>query len=111
MWLAQVKKICKNRRFVRRRGGDPALLRPGRIDPVLGVGNMMRIHSRKMNLLRVIDLVAIAEKTINKAVCTEADMLALRQRVHATQEDFEVAVSKVMKKDTDANTSLQRLWK
>ena len=64
-----------------------------------------------MNLLRVIDLVAIAEKTTNKAVCTEADMLALRKRVHVTQEDFEMAVSKVMKKDMDVNNSLQRLWK
>merc|ERR1711997_243730 len=105
---------------------DPALLRPGRIDRKIEFPNpnlenrisIMQIHSRKMNLLRNIDLRSIAEKMINasgaecKAVCTEAGMFALRERrVHVTQEDFEMAVSKVMKKDTDANVSLQRLWK
>jgi 26S proteasome regulatory subunit T6 len=39
-------------------------------------------------------------------------MFALRERrVHVTQEDFEMAVAKVMKKDADSNVSLQRLWK
>ncbi len=78
----------------------------------------MKIHSRKMNLLRGINLHIIAEKMLNasgaecKAVCTEAGMFALRERrVHVTQEDFEMAVAKVMKKDSDANMSLQRLWK
>jgi 26S proteasome regulatory subunit T6 len=71
-----------------------------------------------MNLLRNIDLFTIAEKMMNasgaecKAVCTEAGMFALRERrVHVTQEDFEMAVSKVMKKDGESNMSLQRLWK
>lgn len=105
---------------------DPALLRPGRIDRKIEFPNpnvenrmsIMQIHSRKMNLLRNIDLSAISEKMPNasgaecKAVCTEAGMFALRERrVHVTQEDFEMAVSKVMKKDTDSNMSLQRLWK
>lgn len=105
---------------------DSALLRPGRIDRKIEFPNpnlenrigIVQIHSRKMNLLRNIDLKVVAEKMINasgaecKAVCTEAGMFALRERrVHVTQEDFEMAVSKVMKKDTDANVSLQRLWK
>jgi len=105
---------------------DNALLRPGRIDRKIEFPNpnlenrigIVQIHSRKMNLLRNIDLKVVAEKMINasgaecKAVCTEAGMFALRERrVHVTQEDFEMAVSKVMKKDTDANVSLQRLWK
>ena len=105
---------------------DSALLRPGRIDRKIEFPNpnkenrvsIMRIHSRKMNLLRGIQLDDIAEKMPNasgaecKAVCTEAGMFALRERrVHVTQEDFEMAVAKVMKKDTDSNTSLQRLWK
>jgi 26S proteasome regulatory subunit T6 len=71
-----------------------------------------------MNLLRNIDLHIIAEKMVNasgaecKAVCTEAGMFALRERrVHVTQEDFEMAVSKVMKKEGESNMSLQRLWK
>ncbi|GAX29403.1 26S proteasome regulatory subunit T6 [Fistulifera solaris] len=105
---------------------DPALLRPGRIDrkiefPHPNAENrhaILKIHSRKMNLLRHLDLYSIAEKMSNasgaecKAVCTEAGMFALRERrVHVTQEDFEMAVSKVMKKDSDANVSVQRLWK
>ncbi len=48
----------------------------------------------------------------SSAVCTEAGMYALRERrVHVTQEDFEMAVAKVMKKDTDKNMSLKKLWK
>ena len=39
-------------------------------------------------------------------------MFALRERrVHVTQEDFEMAVAKVMAKDTDKNTSIKKLWK
>jgi len=105
---------------------DSALLRPGRIDRKIEFPNpnvenrvsIIGIHSRKMNLLRNIDLKSIAEKMVNasgaecKAVCTEAGMFALREkRVHVTQEDFEMAVSKVMKKDGENNISLQRLWK
>lgn len=105
---------------------DPALLRPGRIDRKVEFPNpntenrtaILKIHSRKMNLLRNLDLHTIAEKMTAasgaecKAVCTEAGMFALRERrVHVTQEDFEMAVAKVMKKDSDANMSLQRLWK
>jgi len=105
---------------------DSALMRPGRIDRKIEFPNpnvenrmaIMKIHSRKMNLLRNIDLKTVAEKMINasgaecKGVCTEAGMFALRERrVHVTQEDFEMAVSKVMKKDSDSNVSLARLWK
>lgn len=39
-------------------------------------------------------------------------MFALRERrVHVTQEDFEMAVAKVMKKDADSNMSLRKLFK
>ena len=49
---------------------DPALLRPGRIDRKIEFPNpnessradILRIHSRKMNLVRGIDLRAIADK-------------------------------------------------
>jgi 26S proteasome regulatory subunit T6 len=72
-----------------------------------------------MNLTRGIDLAAIAETMLSapsgaeiKAVCTEAGMYALRERrVHVTQEDFEMAVSKVMKKDSEKNMSLTKVWK
>lgn len=47
-----------------------------------------------------------------QAVCTEAGMFALRERrIHVTQEDFEMAVAKVMKKETEKNMSLRKLWK
>ncbi|KAI7838431.1 hypothetical protein COHA_007695 [Chlorella ohadii] len=105
---------------------DPALLRPGRIDRKIEFPNpdegsrfdILKIHSRKMNLQRGIDLKKIAEQMTGssgaelKAVCTEAGMFALRERrVHVTQEDFEMAVGKVMKKDTDKNMSIKKLWK
>ncbi|CCW69870.1 unnamed protein product [Phytomonas sp. Hart1] len=105
---------------------DEALLRPGRIDRKIAFPppdeaarlEILRIHSRKMNLTRSINLKVIAEKTPNcsgaeiKAVCTEAGMFALRERrVHITQEDFELAVAKVMHKDQDKNISLKKMWK
>jgi len=105
---------------------DSALLRPGRIDRKIEFPNptedsrvdILKIHSRRMNLVRGIDLKKVAEKMSGssgaetKAVCTEAGMFALRERrVHVTQEDFEMAVAKVMKKDTDKNMSIRKMWK
>uniref|UniRef100_A0A7S3LQK1 AAA+ ATPase domain-containing protein n=2 Tax=Sar TaxID=2698737 RepID=A0A7S3LQK1_9STRA len=105
---------------------DPALLRPGRIDRKIEFPNpgiesresILKIHSRKMNLMRGIDLSIVAQKLVGasgaecKAVCTEAGMFALRERrIHVTQEDFEMSVAKVMKKDSDQNMSLRKLWK
>jgi SpoVK/Ycf46/Vps4 family AAA+-type ATPase len=89
---------------------DPALLRPGRIDrkiffpePSLEArADILRIHSRKMNLTKDVNLKKIAEKmpvtsgAEVKAVCTEAGMFALRERrTHVNMEDFELAVAKV----------------
>lgn len=105
---------------------DAALLRPGRIDRKIEFPHptqasrvhIMQIHSRKMNLLRGLNLDSIAEKMSNasgaecKGVCTEAGMFALRERrIHVTQEDFEMAVAKVTKKDADQNMSIRKLWK
>lgn len=105
---------------------DEGLLRPGRIDRKIEFPapdenarfEILKIHSRKMNLTRGINLKIIAEKTNNcsgaeiKAVCTEAGMFALRERrVHITQEDFELAVAKVTKKDSDKDVSLKKMWK
>merc|ERR1719222_1825960 len=95
---------------------DSALLRPGRIDRKIEFPNpnedarldILKIHSRRMNLTRGIDLRKIAAQMNDasgaetKAVCTEAGMFALRERrVHVTQDDFEMAVAKVMKKDNE----------
>jgi len=105
---------------------DPALLRPGRIDRKIEFPNpgevgrldILKIHSRRMNLTRGISLAKIAERLAGasgaelKAVCTEAGMYALRERrVHVTQEDFEMACSKVLKKDSEKNESMRKLWK
>lgn len=101
---------------------DSALLRPGRIDRKIEFPHpnedartdILKIHSRKMNLMRGIDLKKIAAAmpgasgAETKAVCTEAGMFALRERrVHVTQEDFELAVSKVTKKDSDLKFALR----
>ena len=89
---------------------DAALLRPGRIDRKIEFPppneaarhDILKIHSRRMNLTRGIDLRKIAETMPGasgaevKGVCTEAGMYALRERrIHVNREDFEMAVSKV----------------
>lgn len=105
---------------------DDALLRPGRIDRKVEFPNpnedarleILKIHSRKMNLMRGIDLRKIAGQMFgasgaeSKAVCTEAGMFALRERrQHVTEDDFQMAVSKVMKKDSDRNMSILQLMR
>ncbi|KAG1741537.1 P-loop containing nucleoside triphosphate hydrolase protein [Suillus paluster] len=104
---------------------DSALLRPGRIDrkiefpppgPEARV-SILKIHSRKMSLQRGIDLKALAEKMGQcsgaevRGICTEAGMYALRERrQHVTQEDFEFAIAKVLKKNQEGNTSVNKLF-
>ncbi|KAJ3316214.1 26S protease regulatory subunit 8, partial [Blyttiomyces sp. JEL0837] len=105
---------------------DSALLRPGRIDRKIEFPppneaartDILKIHSRKMNLTRGINLRKIAEQMSGasgaevKGVCTEAGMYALRERrVHVNQEDFEMAVGKVLKKDSEQNMSIKKLFK
>merc|ERR1712130_1001878 len=105
---------------------DDALLRPGRIDRKVEFPNpneearlqILKIHSKKMNLMRGINLKNIAMQMSGasgaevKGTCTEAGMYALRERrVHVTQEDFEMAVAKIMQKDTEKNMSIKKLFK
>ncbi|KAL6344979.1 hypothetical protein AAG906_007710 [Vitis piasezkii] len=83
---------------------DQALLRPGRID--------RKIEFPNPNEEKIAEKMNGASGAELKAVCTEAGMFALRERrVHVTQEDFEMAVAKVMKKETEKNMSLRKLWK
>lgn len=78
---------------------DPALLRPGRIDRKIEFPqpnedarfDILKIHSRQMNLMKGIDLRKIAELMMGasgaetKGVCSEAGMFALRERrIHVT---------------------------
>eukprot|EP00767_Chilomastix_cuspidata_P001430 gnl/Chilomastix_cuspidata/154.p2 GENE.gnl/Chilomastix_cuspidata/154~~gnl/Chilomastix_cuspidata/154.p2 ORF type:complete len:448 (+),score=247.39 gnl/Chilomastix_cuspidata/154:1004-2347(+) len=105
---------------------DRALLRPGRIDRKIEFPNpgsasradILRIHSRQMNVVRGVDLQAVADTLEGasgadlKAVCTEAGMYALRERrIHITQHDFELAAAKVMQKNKGLDTALEKLWK
>ncbi len=90
----------------------------GENDRVEARADILRIHSRSMNLTRGINLAKIAEKMHGcsgaelKGVCTEAGMYALRERrVHVTQEDFELATAKILNKHDDKQTSLSKLWK
>ena len=99
---------------------------PGRIDRKIEFPNptedsrvdILKIHSRKMNLVRGHRPQEDCERrwdgasgAESKAVCTEAGMFALRERrVHVTQEDFEMAVSKVMQKDSEKNISVAKLF-
>jgi len=105
---------------------DEALLRPGRIDRKIelppaneqGRLDILRIHSSKMNLMRGVNLRAIAELLKGasgaevKSVCTEAGMFALRERrTHVMQSDLELAVAKVMKINDSVDISIRKLWK
>ena len=104
---------------------DSALLRPGRIDrkiefPPRGPErcvSILRIHSRMMSLQRGINLRVLAEKMGQcsgaevRGICTEAGMYALRERrQHVSQEDFELAISKVLKRQTDGSMSVNKLF-
>eukprot|EP00917_Polyrhabdina_sp_WS-2016_P020178 GHVP01043209.1.p1 GENE.GHVP01043209.1~~GHVP01043209.1.p1 ORF type:complete len:428 (-),score=96.80 GHVP01043209.1:10-1293(-) len=105
---------------------DPALLRPGRIDRKIefpAPGNesrlkILKIHSRKMNMTKGIVLKEIAEKLTGvsgaeiKSVCTEAGMFALREgRMNVCKEDFEMAVSKIMKRNSMKDENKRRAIK
>ncbi|HIP91001.1 proteasome-activating nucleotidase [Methanothermococcus sp. SCGC AD-155-E23] len=99
---------------------DPAILRPGRFDRIIEVPppgeegrlEILKIHTRKMNLAKDVDLAKIAKMTEGfvgadlKAVCTEAGMFAIRDnRDYVTMEDFIKAVEKIkMKKGSGTTT-------
>ncbi|HMK48363.1 MAG TPA: proteasome-activating nucleotidase [Methanocella sp.] len=90
---------------------DPALLRPGRFDRMIKVPmpsidsreQILRIHTRKMNLTDDVDLKKIAALTEESsgadlsAIVMEAGMFAIRNnRDIVDSSDFNAAVAKVM---------------
>jgi len=90
---------------------DDALLRPGRFDRIIEVPlpnvdaryQILKIHTRPMNIAADVDIEHIAAKTDGatgadiKALCTEAGMFAIRHdRSMVLMEDFEKAVEKVL---------------
>jgi len=94
---------------------DPALIRPGRIDrkikfplPDIKTKRMIfDIHTRRMNLSTDVNLeeFVMSKDELSgadiKAVCTEAGLLALRERrMQVTQADFKKAKEKVLYKKT-----------
>merc|ERR1712066_575651 len=96
---------------------DPALIRPGRIDRKIEFPHpnektkrmIFGIHTRKMNLSDDVDLEPYisGKESLSgadiKAICTEAGLLALRERrMRVTNEDFKQAKHNVLyrKKET-----------
>merc|ERR1739848_753347 len=108
--LSEVKVIMATNRI---ESLDPALLRPGRIDRKIEFPlpdsatkrRIFQIHTGKMQMAPDVDV----EELVNtkdelsgadiKAVCTEAGLLALRERrMRVTMEDFTKAKEKVLYK-------------
>lgn len=92
---------------------DPALIRPGRIDRKIELPNpdtktkrrIFQIHTAKMTLSDDVDLeeFVMAKDELSgadiKAICTEAGLLALRERrMKVTQEDLRKAKEKALYK-------------
>ena len=90
---------------------DPALIRPGRIDrkiefPLPDIKtkrNIFKIHTSRMSLSDDVDLEVFVMSKDDlsgadiKAVCTEAGLLALRERrMKVNQEDFSKAKEKTL---------------
>lgn len=97
---------------------DPALIRPGRIDRKILFENpdqttkrkIFGIHTAKMSLSEDVDLeeFVTAKDDLSgadiKAICTEAGLLALRERrMKVTAEDFRQGRERVMKNKVEEN--------
>jgi proteasome regulatory subunit len=95
---------------------DEALLRPGRFDRIVEVTNpdkegilkILKIHTRKLNLEKKVDLKSIADRLNDvtgadiAALCMEAGMMAIRDKKKKIRpKDFEAALKKI-KRDEEA---------
>lgn len=97
---------------------DPALIRPGRIDRKILFENpdtstkkkILGIHTSKMNLNEDVELENLVTSKDDlsgadiQAMCTEAGLLALRERrMQVTAEDFKQAKERVLKNKVEEN--------
>lgn len=97
---------------------DPALIRPGRIDRKILFENpdantkkkILTIHTSKMSLADDVNLDEIVTGKDDlsgadiKAICTEAGLLALRERrMQVKAEDFKSAKERVLKNKVEEN--------
>lgn len=91
---------------------DSALLRPGRFDRIIGIyapnkterEEIFKIHTRNMPLAKDVNIKLMAEKTEGcsgadiEAICKEAGMLALREKIEAKEvkkKHFDAAMKKI----------------
>ncbi|MFH1054170.1 MAG: AAA family ATPase [Candidatus Woesearchaeota archaeon] len=109
--LGNVKVIgCTNRRDIL----DPAVLRPGRLDRLIkvnipnkkGILQILKIHTKDMNLMKDVNLDAISEKLEGfsgaeiKAVCTEAGYEAIRKNLtRISKKNFEHGIKRVQEEE------------
>ncbi|XP_050281305.1 26S proteasome regulatory subunit 8 homolog A-like [Quercus robur] len=85
------------------------LILPSKVDPLVNLMKVEKVPDSTYDMIGGLDQQI---KEIKEAVCIESGMFALRERrVDVTQEDFEMVVAKVMKKETEKNMSLRKLWK
>ncbi|RLV91001.1 26S protease regulatory subunit 4 [Spathaspora sp. JA1] len=97
---------------------DPALIRPGRIDRKILFENpdantkkkILNIHTSKMSLAEDVNLEELvsAKDELSgadiKAICTEAGLLALRERrMQVKADDFKQAKERVLKNKVEEN--------
>lgn len=97
---------------------DPALIRPGRIDRKILFENpdlstkkkILGIHTSKMSLGADVDLEKLVTSKDDlsgadiQAMCTEAGLLALRERrMQVTADDFKQAKERVLKNKVEEN--------
>jgi proteasome regulatory subunit len=102
---------------------DPALLRPGRFDRIIGIPfpdasarrEILRIHCRDMTLSSTVNLDEVVKMTDNatgadlQAICREAGMNAVRRDADAVeQSDLTYAVRKVRREPPTLDTRMYR---